>query len=178
MNEVNLEFERLVFSLFLAGCAVNIHIDCKNFLAEFTVKIWKADMKLSFNPDTLIFADDNQTSLTPDCQESVKRTLVEEAFKMTYEEEKTRNVRQRTCNHYYHELACFMMQYPNVLIEPILLKPDLSEAKRWLSFCSLQHITSFICFLYIYSGMFFIRSCVDHCHHFLFVLLLAFSCTR
>lgn len=84
-------------------------------------------MKLSFNPDMLTFADDNQTSLTPDCQESVKRTLVEEAIKMACEEENTHNVLQRTCSYYYHELACFMIQYPNVLIEPILLKPGLSE---------------------------------------------------
>lgn len=87
-------------------------------------------MKLSFDPDMLTFTDDDQTSLTPDCQESVKRILVEEALRMACEEKNKHNILQRTCCHYYDKLACFMIQNPHVLIESVLLKPGFPHSNH------------------------------------------------
>lgn len=73
----------------------------------------------------LTYTDKYQTSLTIASQEKLCYALITEARKAAEAEDKEKNIVERTLKNYYDQLALFMEHNPQVLIELILLKPDL-----------------------------------------------------
>ncbi len=82
-------------------------------------------MNIIINPDILTYVDDYHHSLTIDCQKNLNQIFSRFAYvsakKINYQ-----YTSKGACRHYYQALADFMNQYPQILIEPTLLKPDPS----------------------------------------------------
>lgn len=87
----------------------------------------KVDMSEFVNPEMLTYADEEQANLTIDCQESLNTMFIHQAYKLAKEEINAHCMHQRVCVHYFNNLAHFMTENPQVLIELVLLKPDFSK---------------------------------------------------
>lgn len=72
----------------------------------------------------LCFVDEQPNQLTIGAQESIKKTLLEQARERASSDRNQLHFNEKVHYHYYDMLAAFMNAYPTILIDLVLIKLD------------------------------------------------------
>jgi hypothetical protein len=87
-------------------------------------------MKSKIRICDLCFADRQQKQLTLHAQELLKERLLSQAKDRAVHDDLPVDLSHKVYEYYYDELACFMQEYPNVLIDLVLIKLEESSLSK------------------------------------------------
>lgn len=81
-------------------------------------------MKETIYVNELCFVEERPNQLTISAQESIKKTLLEQARERASRYSNKIHYNEKVHYHYYDMLAAFMNAYPTILIDLVLIKLD------------------------------------------------------
>ena len=83
-------------------------------------------MKETIQVNDLCFVNERPNQLTIGAQESIKKTLLQQARERASQDKNQLHFNEKVHYYYYDILAAFMNAYPTILIDLVLIKIDES----------------------------------------------------